>query len=321
MNIFREGRVGVVALSTPSSGKRREKIERAITYLESVGAHLVIGETVFSELGYKSASRELRARDLMTLFANPEISLILNTTGGFNSVEILDLLDYDLIRRNRKWFVGYSDITAVNLALYSQAELCSVNGAMLIDYVDDPDCFKTLDSLLTSSSVRLEPTTTRWESGLSSSYPAPSVQFLDERSNEATGFAIVGNLSTFNLLIGTPYFPALDGAILFLEYDKEEANALQAVERLLWQLRLAGYFQNINGFVFGALENSVQEEEKQKGRTVRDILSDVFKPYSYPVLYEVQFGHTYPSRSIVNGQTVSVNGNEIFLSRPELSPS
>ena len=100
--------IGIVALSLPSAGPRRQRVKRAIGYLESAGLKVKIGKTVYASQNYRSADIRGRVEDLMSMFTDPDIGLILNTTGGYNSNELLEYLDYKTIGKNRKWFASFT---------------------------------------------------------------------------------------------------------------------------------------------------------------------------------------------------------------------
>lgn len=135
---------------------------------------------------------------------------------------------------------------------------------------------------------------------------------LDNKKLKATGKIVVGNLSTFNLLLGTPYLPDFRDKILFLEYDKEEVKSLPSLERVLWKICQNGIFDKISGLVFGLLEPEVQKEETEFQNT-QTILKGVTNNYNLPVLYNAQFGHIYPSWVLQNGITVKIENGKIFL--------
>lgn len=101
--------------------------------------------------------------------------------------------------------------------------------------------------------------------------------------------------------------------MLFLEYDREEQRALPSIERFLWQLRLAGVFEQLEALIFGRLQESVRQEETSYD-SIQRILTDVTEGYSFPVLYNAQFGHIYPSWVLVNGRSCVIEGTSIIHS-------
>ena len=314
-SIFREpqrNRVGIVALSMPSIGPRRIWVRRALDNLRGLGLQLELGESVFKSCGYKSASAATRARDVQQLLLDSRVRLVLNTTGGYNSNEILEHLDYSrLAKVQDKLFVGYSDITAINLALYARTQIGVVQGPMLVDLTQDKLAFRRFFNelrggprdLTISERIKEWGKRTKTQSG---------TRTLRGKKHTAQGRLIAGNLSTFNLMLGTAFMPPLRNQVLFLEYDKEESKALPSLERMLWQLRLSGSFEHLSALVFGSLQRAVQEEETATDNIER-ILVEVTRGYRFPVIFNAQFGHIYPSWYLPFGSRIKIAGQKIRI--------
>lgn len=298
--------IGVIAPSLPSEGIRRERVERAIGYLESLGNRVIVSPHVFEKASYKSASASKRAAEFCALIANPEVDVVMCTTGGYNSNEMLAFLDWELLARGRATVVGYSDVTALLLALFKRTQLPVVQGAMLVDWVQYPGAFSDLWRVLDGTPYRLGVPEALWESADKEKFTPPGIQLIPALGRgisreKAAGQVIAANLSTLNLMLGTPYFPDLKGRVLLLEYDKEENFCLPSLERMLWQLRLAGALEGLAALLFGVLQPAVAAEEVQQERTIQDLLGEVAAGASYPVFYNVPFGHMYPSWQVQQG--------------------
>ncbi|MEZ4755042.1 MAG: LD-carboxypeptidase [Bdellovibrionota bacterium] len=306
--------IGTVALSYPSIGDRQAKIRDAVGFLTSTGFKVQIGDLTYKSLGYKTGSIEERVRDFTSILLDEEVNLILNTTGGFNSNEILEFIPWaKIIDLSNKTLIGYSDITAINLALLSKTKIKSVDGMMLVDFYDDPAAFLHLFHVLENHPRELFNYPFTWEdSNNDSFYYQGPILTLDGKGSHASGRVLAGNQSTLNLMLGTPFMPKFEGSILFIEYDKEEQTSLPSVERMLWQIRHAGIFDKIKGLVFGTLQPSVIDEETINWGLI-DILESVTSGYNFPVLYNAQFGHMYPSWSLENNSHVEITGNRVAL--------
>jgi muramoyltetrapeptide carboxypeptidase len=309
MKIRNKHSIAVIGLSSSLDRTRLAWVRQCLSHLKACGHEVRVMKSAFSNSGYKSASRKQRVRDLHAAFQDPEVTMIINTTGGFNSNEILGYLDYELIQGHPKYFVGYSDITAVNLALYHRSSLQTVNGPMLVDYGSDPHAFSRLFTFLDSKEHTYMNAAYRWETGKNPERASP-LSCIKGGSDERSGTCIVGNVSTLCLLLGTPYCPSFDGAVLFLEYDKEEAHGLPSIERMMWQLKHAGILDRINGLIFGQLEKSVLSEEDKQNNLTR-ILLQVTDGLDYPVFLNASFGHVYPSWILVNGAEICINEETI----------
>jgi muramoyltetrapeptide carboxypeptidase len=303
--------IAVIGLSSPLIGKKRmDGFKEGLKFLESSGNKVKVFPSALCSIGYKTSTIEARLDDLHTAFSDKNIDLIINLSGGYNSNELLEFIDYELISQNPKPFVGYSDITAINLALYTKANLQTINGCMAVDYAFYKNSYNELFNYLANGVTELNFS----EYWINDEPPlkTPKIQAVLNKDLNNTGNIVVANLSTFNLLLGTEFMPDLKGKILFLEYDKEEQCALPSLERMLWQIRQNEIFKKINGLVFGLLEPIVQQEEKAE-YDLRLILEQVTKGYNFPVLYNFQFGHVYPSIIIQNGRKVAIENNKILI--------
>lgn len=304
--------IAVIAPSLPSEGKREQKIRAAIAYLESEGHTVFASEGTYAVNGYKSCSAQLRAAELYAFLKDPRIDIIIATTGGYNSNEILEFLDLSTLEPTQKVFVGYSDCTALSMAFQRYKVCTTVCGPMLVDFVDYPECFDQLFSALEGSSRQLENGVEAWESVEAGRFPMRAMRRVSNKCSSSFGPALAANLSTLCLMVGTPYLPPFSQRILFLEYDREEQRALPSLERFLWQLRQSGILKDLTGLVFGALQPSVAAEETSTD-SIERILTEVTAGYEYPVIYNAQFGHIYPSWVIVNEREVRIEEDGLSL--------
>lgn len=286
MDYWKNRKVGVLALSAGISreSKMAPYIKEAIAWLEQRGATVNLGRTVWRTQKYRSATIATRVEDLMSMYESEEIDVILSVRGGFNSNEMLEYIDFGRIKAKPKWFVGYSDITALNLALHAKAKAKVMHGAMLGDFKRWPDCLDVLGKTLFEREAA-----SKKKKALKG-----KLKTLSGKRVTASGRLIAVNLSTFSLLLGTKYMPDLTGTFIFVEYDKEEQHGLPSLQRFMWQLRQAGVFEKVNGLVFGKLEESVGDEEVQ-GFGLKEILTEVTSGYKFPVIYNAPFGHATSS--------------------------
>ena len=132
-----------IGLIGPSGAVRTEgAVDRAIQYMKDMGFSVKVGESAHAKYGYLSGTDEVRARDLNAMFADPEVDAIVCTRGGYGTMRMLDLLDYDMIRKNPKVFVGFSDITALHIAFQERCGLVTFHGPMATRWNDEfPDGF------------------------------------------------------------------------------------------------------------------------------------------------------------------------------------
>lgn len=300
--------IGIVSPSAGVAGICPRRFERGIHELERMGFRIIIGEHARSKLGYMAGTIKERAEDLHNMFRNPEVKAIIATIGGTCSHQILEHLDYELIRNNPKILLGYSDITALQLAIYKKTGLATYLGPAVLPQFGEyggllPYTEYYVRSLLMegdhvqfSASDHSVVEYLEWDKEDDRRRERVENRgFLTIKSGQASGPIIAGNMGVMLLLAGTDYFPDLDGAILCIEDDEEETPA--SIDRYLTQLRHLGVFGRIAGLVVGRFHPAVGFEPGQ----LEDLINRVTEGYSFPVVLNADFGHTDPMITLPNG--------------------
>lgn len=308
MNALRT--IGILAPSAPFVGSERIFFSQTLQRLRDLGYRLCLGTTLRVRTGTTAGSIRSRVSDIHSMFENPSIDAILTTTGGFNANELLEFLDFERIAATPKPFVGYSDVDALSLALAAKSSIPTVCGPMLVDDPHDATALHRLLQFLKDGVLDFSLPTELWEGRGEPRRNTSVIHTLPDRHVTAQGKIVAANLSTFALLLGTPFLPSLGGCILFLEYDLEERHALPSLRRFLWQLRHAGVFKIIRGLVFGTLPAAVAVEEHNHCN-LRTILRDLTEGTDFPVLWDAPFGHVYPSWILPYGCLVSIDRTAI----------
>lgn len=293
--------IGIVA---PASGMDGMDISMAINKLQSWGYRVKLSPNLYQQAGYLAGEDAQRASDLNNFFADDEVDAILCLRGGYGSERILDLLDYELIKQHPKLLIGYSDITALHMALWQKCHMTSAHGAMVID-INDSSLNYTDEQLrhgLSSTNVS--------EDGL---FPLPYNHQLEVlNAGVAEGTLIGGNLSVIAALCGTPY--ALDGkdCILFLEEVGEDSYA---IDRMIWQLWQSGLLKNVKGMVIGNLHHCEPTSPKQYDYSVRQVFEQYAKLMQVPVIYNFPVGHGSINGFLPLGVKAKINADN---SNPQL---
>ena len=226
--------IGIVA---PASHFDVEKFNKGIAVLESMGFNISIPEGLFNKREYFSGSDWERAEMVNRYFADPTIKAIMCARGGYGSMRILSLLDYQTIRQNPKIFIGFSDVSALLSALYLRCRLVTFHGPTVTTLANcDHKTKDFLLSMMTSGEKR----EIAVESGISL------------QTGSASGPVLGGNLRTLCHLLGTPFQPDFKGCILFVE-DRGEAP--YRVDRMLSHMKLAGCFNGLAGFILGSFQD------------------------------------------------------------------
>ena len=291
-----------IGLIGPSGAVRKEgAVDRAIQYMKDLGFNVKVGESAHARYGYLSGSDELRARDVNAMFADPEVDAIICTRGGYGTMRMLDLLDYDVIRANPKVFIGFSDITAMHIAMLNRSGLVTFHGPMATSWNDDfPDGFTK--PALFNAVMKAEP--------LGELHNAPDYHArATVNPGSAEGMLVGGNLSLIAGTIGTPYEIDTKDRILFIE---EVGERTYCVDRMLTQLRLAGKFDDCAGIVFGDFADC-PVEYPEFGLTLDQIIRDVAAPCGKPIFTGVQAGHVSPKLTLPFGVNVRMDADKQSL--------
>jgi muramoyltetrapeptide carboxypeptidase len=274
-----------VGITAPASWGDREQMKTSASYLEYLGLHVRLGDTLSKQHGYLSGTDEERARELNAMFADPDINAIICARGGYGTGRIANMLDYDLIRANPKIFWGYSDITFLHAAIGRYAGLVTFHGPMLIDLGKEdlhPLTVQNFETLV-------RPSVLRYTEEIS------PLQTLVE--GEAFGPLVGGNISLIVSTLGTPYEMDTKGRILFIEDIDEEPYRL---DRMLNQLKLAEKFTDAAGILVCDFNNCVPNKRKVS-LTLEQIIDDHIVSAGKPTLSGFKIGHCSPNIAVPIG--------------------
>jgi len=316
-------KIGIIAPADPVRGVcPEETIQRGYDYLEGKGFPVVEGESVkILTQRHTAVPVSLRVNDIHEFLQREDIGCIMAFWGGFNSNQLLDHLDYELIRANPKIIIGYSDVTALTTAITTKTGLITFSGPGGISFAKPSpfeytwDYFKKM-CIDPQDSLTIE---------ASPDY-ADDLYFLREDSDhriikhndgikifingEARGEVVVGNLQTLLILNGTEYLPDMTGKILFIEED--ETGTPPYIDRFLCQCKQLGWFDKLAGLVFGRFTEQSQFSPED---SFEDILKEYFSHVKFPILYNADFGHSDPMFTIPNGGMCTLKGDRISFER------
>jgi muramoyltetrapeptide carboxypeptidase len=281
--------IGIVTLASPVDPK---KIDESIAILQRMGFQVVLGTHVYSPHFPASTAAE-RASDLMSMFANPSIKMILASRGGTGVSDILPYLDYHTICRHPKIVSGYSDLSILLNVLYQYTNLLTFHGLMLINFQPDIPPFNLASFFMATS-------TAVWPRRIMNPSTKP---FVSKVMGNVTGRIVGGNLTGLVSSLGTPFEIDTQGKILFLEEVNEPTST---VYRLLSQLKLAGKLDDCIGIVMGECTRCQVAYET----TYEDIIDRLLVPLGKPLLTNFAIGHgkykvTLPIGALANLNTVN----------------
>ncbi len=286
--------LGIVA---PASFTTEEKIEKSINTIIQMGFKVKTGSSLYKRYGYLSGTDEIRAQDINEMFEDEEVDGIICIRGGYGTPRILDLLDYTNIKNNPKVFIGYSDITALHIALNQIANLITFHGPMaasdMIDGFDDfskNSLFKTIMDMESIIQIR----------------NPKEEEIIIINKGIAEGPIIGGNLSLITSTIGTPYEIDTKGKILFIEEIGEEPYR---IDRMLNQLRLAGKLEDASGIILGDFNDCVDKGHYDESLTLEEVIEDQILPIKKPTIYNIKSGHCKPMLTLPLGVRARLDGD------------
>jgi muramoyltetrapeptide carboxypeptidase len=302
------GKIGVIATSSSISTLGEEQIKRGYRYLQDQGFEIVEHPQCRLENGYTAGSIKKRVEAIHQFVKDDEIDCVMAFWGGLNTNQLLDYLDYQLIKENPKIFVGFSDTCALLQAITNKAGLVTYVGPAVITFSKpNPEKFKYTWEYFHKMCIEEN----RIVKIKSADFFADDLYFLRKdndhriikknkgvkifREGKCEGEVIASNLSTLLALAGTDYFPDLEDKVLFIE-EAEDFNC-QWIDRFFFQLKQAKVIESIRGLVVGKFMEASKISEKQ----LLDILNNVIGDFQIPVIYSANFGHTDPIFTVPNG--------------------
>ncbi|OEY73540.1 S66 peptidase family protein [Salegentibacter salarius] len=290
--------VGVVS---PSSAIfETEPYEIAKENLEAMGLKVKFGDFVKGRYGHLAGTDEERAGELNEMFRDENIQAVMALRGGSGAARILDKLDYETIKNNPKIFIGYSDITALHLAIYEKTGLVSFHGPLAVSTWNSFsfDYFKRL--LFDKEKITFTNPTDKGDNLVQIENRIRTI-----REGEASGRLIGGNLSVLTGIMGSEYFPTdWEGNILYLEDVGEQ---IYAVDRMMSQLQLGGVLDKISGFVFGKCTSCNPGGSGYGSLTMEEVIDHYIKPLNIPAFSGAMIGHIDDNVTIPNGLKAKIN--------------
>ena len=267
-----------------------DNLKPAIDLMHSWGLEVLIGKTIGLDNNQLAGTDEQRAADFQQQIDNPNIKAIWCVRGGYGTVRIIDLLDFTKFKQSPKWIVGFSDVTVVSSYL-NKLNIASIHGAMPVTVARaTPETLESLRKALFGESLKYE-------------IPFNSANRLGNAKGEIVG----GNLSILYSLMGSNAQIDCKGKILFIE-DIDEY--LYHIDRMMMSLKRCGCFDGLNGLIVGGM-TKMRDNDIPWGKNANQIIADVTKGYSFPILYNFPAGHFSDNRALIFGKQVSLEINKV----------
>lgn len=266
-----------------------DNLKPAIDLLHNWGLEVVVGKTIGLDDNQLAGTDAQRAEDFQEQLDNPNIKAIWCVKGGYGTVRIIDLIDFTKFKQNPKWIIGFSDVTVIHSYL-NKLNIASIHGAMPITVAKaTPETIESLRKALFGESLDYE-------------IPFQPTNKLGNAKGEIVG----GNLSILYSLMGSNAQIDCKGRILFIE-DIDEY--LYHIDRMMMSLKRCGCFDDLNGLIVGGM-TKMRDNDIPWGKNANQIIEDITKEYSFPILYNFPAGHFHDNRSLIFGKQVSLELNK-----------
>lgn len=316
LNRLKKGdKIGIYSPSSPITHSSPVRYARAKSFLEEKGFEIIEGSLTGKRDFYRSGTIQERVEELNELIRDPEVKCIMSTIGGTNSNALLPYIDYEAFAKNPKIMIGYSDATAILLAIYAKTGIPTFYGPALVPSFGEHEPFvgHTYDYF---SKILME------EQKFPFDVPVPpywsdeplnwevKTAEKEQRKNDwisvnngvATGRLIGGNLNTMTGFWGSSYMPVIkNGDILFLEDSMKSASTIEKSFNLL---KVNGVFERIAGIILGKHELYDDEGSRRKPY---EILLEVLGASNMPILADFDCAHTHPMLTMPIGRTIKMD--------------
>lgn len=259
-----------IVILSPSGATNHENVIRSAELLREHGFRVEVSEHALGRDGTYSGTFGERINDLDAALTDPDVKAILCSRGGYGAVHLLETLDSMPLRENAKWVIGFSDISCLH-ALMSRHGIASIHAPMTkhiaANNAEDGDTQALLGMLR----------------GERQQYHFPAHEF--NRPGTVSGTLVGGNMAVLSGLMGTPFDIYGRGDILFIE---DVSEPVYKVERMMYQLELAGVLRRIRGLIVGRFTNYSADADAE---SMEEMIHRIVKPYGFPVAFEAPVGH------------------------------
>lgn len=290
---------GTIAITASATPVDEQKLNRGVSYFEKLGYRVEVGKTCYTKTDYLAGSDALRANEFMDFIDDDRIDAVMAARGGFGSMRMLKLLDFQLISEKRKLFIGFSDITALQWAIFAQTGLPSISAGMIgTDFAHeemDTDFEEAFWNLVHTGKADL------------------TIDHQQENTQQITGTAFPGTVSVAAKLLGSNFFPNTENAIFLMEDVNEMRHK---VEAYLQQFVIAGLFDTCKAIVLGKFTPSPTEEYPEVP-DLNTVFERVFRGTRAPIIHGLSYGHIRKKNALPLGTPISLSlGPETTLKSP-----
>jgi muramoyltetrapeptide carboxypeptidase len=296
--------IGIIA---PASAPRPlEKISKSVEYFERLGYRVELGKHIAGERGYLAGSDKDRLADFHDMIRNKKVKAIFFIRGGYGTMRLVPEIDYELIKKNPKIIVGYSDATAIFHAIYKKTG----SQSLFFGPMPGVDIWNGFDAFAEECMWRAL-TSNKSFGDLPSA--ENEIQLFSKRKFAPVEARMIGgNLAVFSAAMGTPYMPSLKDRILFFE---DVGEYVYKLDRYFAQLRSAGVLDTAKAILLGQFTDC---NPKNPSLSIDEMFGDYFGKIKIPVLYNLPFGHIPRQWTVPLGVKMNVAGSTISITESVL---
>lgn len=281
---------------SPAGRIDKVHLYNAAAILNSWGLKPIIAAKAFGEAGRFSGSVNERLNDLQQAFDDPLVKVILCARGGYGTLHLLRDLSFKKIKAAPKWLIGFSDITALHAALQLHG-ISSIHGPMVKHFSEEGPEDRSINEIKAILS------------GSSPDYKIPITKYNSlNRQGTAVGKLFGGNLSVFSAIVGSKFVKIPAKGILFIE---DIGEAPYRVDRMIFQLKLAGLFDRIAGFIVGQFTQ--YEEDSEMYLPLYESIAEALKEYNFPICFDFPVGHVKLNLPLIMGETAQLVVDKDFV--------
>ncbi len=267
-----------------------DNLKPALDSIKSWGLNAVVGKTIGLNKNQLAGTDEERAADFQAMIDNPNIKAIWCVRGGYGTARMIDLIDFSKFKKNPKWIIGFSDVTVLHSHLNTLG-IASIHGIMPVNIEKaSPEIIKTLKKALFGESIEYK-------------VPCENKNKLGKVEGELVG----GNLSILYSMMGSESQIVCKDKILFLE-DLDEY--LYHIDRMMISLKRCGCLDNLKGMVIGSF-TKMHDNEIPWGKNAYEIIADITKNNTFPIVYNFPAGHIHDNHTLVFGKKVTLDVNNL----------
>lgn len=316
--------VGIISPSAPLAGMLPQRVARGVKMLEFLGLKVKIGSSALKITGQTAGLAKERAKDINDFFADKKIKAIFTFIGGNHSKQTLPYLDFELIKNNPKIFIGYSDNTILEFSFYTQANLVSFYGpAILTQFAEHPQIYNYTKRYLKKALFEVCPIgkifpSSEWTDQVLDWFKKSNSDKLRKmkknegwfwiKKGKAEGKILGGCISSMMSLKNTKFWPNFSDSFLFWEIPESELNfrkgeSVENIKIYLNNLKTLGVFSQIKGMIVGRPFGYSRKDVM----LLKRIIKDITKNYNFPVLFNVDIGHTDPMITVPQGIKIRID--------------